>query len=85
MEKYSTWRDSATGIQPFLLPLPTQSNQLPLILKSILYPLSYTLSFIRTLLFLLVLSLHYLLVEVLLKVCVSSSRLDRFFSFTFSS
>ncbi|KAG8934665.1 hypothetical protein FRC02_009492 [Tulasnella sp. 418] len=55
MEKYSTWRDAGTGIQPFLTPVAPQVSS-PLI--PIYRPFGYISGALRTLLLLIPLSLY---------------------------
>ncbi|ORY72733.1 hypothetical protein BCR35DRAFT_333910 [Leucosporidium creatinivorum] len=70
MEKYSNWRDPATGVAPFLVPLPPSTDSLPPIVQFIALPLAWSLGAIRTGLVLLCLLLQAVLVEGLLAVCL---------------
>ncbi|THH33586.1 hypothetical protein EUX98_g559 [Antrodiella citrinella] len=45
MEKFSSYRDPGTGIQPFLTPLPPAGSEL---LATILLPVGYVVGVIRT-------------------------------------
>ncbi|KAF8351547.1 hypothetical protein F5887DRAFT_1069244 [Amanita rubescens] len=58
MEKFSAYRDSGTGIQPFLTPLPPSTDAL----AGLLLPLRYVLATVRTALILVLLVVYVVLV-----------------------
>ncbi|BGP53084.1 hypothetical protein JCM8202_004167 [Rhodotorula sphaerocarpa] len=66
-EKFSRWRDQATGVQPFLYPLPPTPDASPA-LQLLLLPFKAVLGSIRILLVLLLLLAQALIVEGLLRV-----------------
>ncbi|KAM0756237.1 hypothetical protein T439DRAFT_320935 [Meredithblackwellia eburnea MCA 4105] len=70
MEKFSKWRDPATGIAPFLIPLPASTTTIPLPLTLIGLPFVCVFAGLRTLLAVILLLVHWLLVEVLFKICL---------------
>ncbi|KAL8283756.1 hypothetical protein RQP46_005551 [Phenoliferia psychrophenolica] len=70
MEKFSTWRDKATGIAPFMTPLPAATAPTPLPIRILLSPITHILGGVRTALVVLLLGIHFLVVEVLLKICL---------------
>jgi hypothetical protein len=61
MEKFSQWRDPATGIAPFLPPVPTGEPES--IFVVFLRPFIWSLAFSRTLAVFLILVLHFLFVD----------------------
>lgn len=65
--------DPATGVAPFLIPLSPTSANLPLPVKAFIYPLGWLLATVRTFLIVLILLVHFLLIEILLKVLVSKN------------
>ncbi|KAK4683632.1 hypothetical protein P7C73_g6604, partial [Tremellales sp. Uapishka_1] len=60
MEKYSTWRDPATGIQPFLPPIGSSA---PPILLALLFPFRILNAVSRTILLGAIALLHLVIVE----------------------
>ncbi|KAK4699285.1 hypothetical protein P7C70_g6981, partial [Phenoliferia sp. Uapishka_3] len=70
MEKFSKWRDAGTGIAPFITPLPTTTSVTPFPIRLVATPLSWILGGARTAAVVLLLIVHFLLVEVLLKLCL---------------
>ncbi|BGP21854.1 vacuolar protein sorting protein vps66 [Rhodotorula toruloides] len=62
-EKYSRWRDPATGVQPFLAPLPASTDSLPPLIQVVTLPFGTVLGGIRTLLVVLLLLAQTVLVE----------------------
>jgi hypothetical protein len=67
-------QDPATGIAPFLVPLPASTETLPPALKLLAAPLAWTLALIRTALAVLLLALQWVVVELVLSVYVSRAR-----------
>ncbi|BGP12966.1 hypothetical protein JCM10213_006605 [Rhodosporidiobolus nylandii] len=68
MERFSKWRDPATGVAPFLLPLPAGQDALPPAVRFAVFPFAALLGGARTLLVLLLLGAQALLVEGVLRV-----------------
>lgn len=66
-------QDPATGIAPFVPPVPASTAVTPLAIRAVALPLAYALAGLRTLLVVLLLLLQFVLVEVLLQICVRSS------------
>ncbi|KAK4332544.1 hypothetical protein RTBOTA2_000702 [Rhodotorula toruloides] len=62
-EKYSRWRDPATGVQPFLIPLPASTESLPPFVQVVTLPFAAVLGGLRTLLVVLLLLAQTVLVE----------------------
>ncbi|KAG9018659.1 hypothetical protein FRB90_010859 [Tulasnella sp. 427] len=56
MEKFSTWRDPGTGIQPFLTPVPPSQGSSPIL--KVYAPIGYVFGAVRTVLFVLPLALY---------------------------
>jgi hypothetical protein len=67
-------QDPATGVAPFLVPLPPSTDSLPPIVQFVALPLAWSLGAVRTALIALCLLLQAVLVESLLSICVSSRR-----------
>lgn len=67
-------QDPATGVAPFLKPLPPSTDSLPPVVQFIALPLAWALGGVRTGLILLLLLLQAVIVEGLLSVCVSATR-----------
>ncbi|GAA5882406.1 hypothetical protein JCM3774_004301 [Rhodotorula dairenensis] len=65
-EKYSRWRDQATGVQPFLYPLPP-GNEVSTVVELIAWPFGAVAGFVRTLLVVLLLLVQTLMVEGILR------------------
>lgn len=65
-------QDRATGIAPFITPLPAATAPTPLPIRILLAPITYVIGGARTAAVVLILLVHFLLVEALLKICVSS-------------
>lgn len=70
MEKFSKWRDPATGIAPFLYPLPASTDTLPTPLTLLAAPVTWTLAAVRTVLILALLLVNFVLVEIIFSVCL---------------
>ncbi|KAG0664791.1 hypothetical protein C6P46_000928 [Rhodotorula mucilaginosa] len=66
-EKYSRWRDQATGVQPFLYPLPP-GNEVSTVLELIAWPFGAIAGVVRTLLVVLLLVAQTLAVEGILRI-----------------
>ncbi|BGP29057.1 hypothetical protein JCM10296v2_000793 [Rhodotorula toruloides] len=62
-EKYSRWRDPATGVQPFLTPLPASTESLLPLVQAVTLPFTAVLGGLRTLLVVLLLLAQTVLVE----------------------
>ncbi|GAA5980521.1 hypothetical protein JCM10908_001678 [Rhodotorula pacifica] len=66
-EKYSRWRDQATGVQPFLYPLPP-GNEVFTVVQLIAWPFGAIFGALRTLLVVLLLLAQTLMVEGILRL-----------------
>merc|ERR1719487_2440811 len=66
-EKYSRWRDQATGVQPFLYPLPP-GNEVSTVLELIAWPFGAIAGIVRTLLVVLLLLAQTIAVEGILRI-----------------
>ncbi|KAK8864715.1 hypothetical protein IAR55_001969 [Kwoniella newhampshirensis] len=75
MEKYSKWRDPATGIQPFLPPVPPRTVS-PIFI-ALLTPFSVFHSIARTILLAIVALVHIILVEGLCLIFIPLPPLYR--------
>ncbi|KAF8341635.1 uncharacterized protein EI90DRAFT_2965978 [Cantharellus anzutake] len=77
MEKYSGFRDAATGLQPFLNPVPPQTSDA---LPRVVLPIGYLIGAVRTVLVLLVTLLYILLVKGTCMIFLPVPPLYRFVS-----
>ncbi|GAA5985909.1 hypothetical protein JCM11641_004825 [Rhodosporidiobolus odoratus] len=68
MEKFSKWRDAATGVAPFLVPLPASIHPVPPVLTAILFPLQTLKGVLGTTLVLLLLLLQTVLIDGVLLI-----------------
>lgn len=77
MEKFSSFRDPGTGIQPFLVPVPPQERDL---FVTILTPIRAVVAIIRTAVIIVLISIHFVLVHVLGFICRPVPPLQNVFS-----
>ncbi|KAG1833035.1 hypothetical protein EV424DRAFT_1366800 [Suillus variegatus] len=66
MEKFSSFRDPGTGIQPFLAPVPPQERDL---FVTILTPIRAVVAVTRTVVIIVLISIHFVLVHVIGFIC----------------
>ncbi|KAG2077522.1 hypothetical protein BDR04DRAFT_1088574 [Suillus decipiens] len=66
MEKFSSFRDPGTGIQPFLAPVPPQERDLFI---TILIPIKAVVAVTRTAVIIVLISIHFVLVHVIGFIC----------------
>ncbi|CAG8516998.1 10774_t:CDS:2 [Ambispora gerdemannii] len=86
MEKYSRWRDSGTGIQPFLPPVPSrnESNFFKTIGKALSFLLKSVLGLAKFLLVILATLLLFLIVNVLGLLLIKVKTLHRVYHYIFT-
>ncbi|KAK4054778.1 hypothetical protein OIV83_000702 [Microbotryomycetes sp. JL201] len=78
MEKYSKWRDPASGIAPLVVPLPpTAGESTPPIVKLIALPLAWSLGAVRTVLVAALLLIHAIIVQGALKLLLVAPALHQ--------
>ncbi|KAM0793094.1 hypothetical protein ACM66B_000575 [Microbotryomycetes sp. NB124-2] len=77
MEKYSKWRDPASGIAPLVVPLPTSGDSTPPAVKVIALPLAWALGVVRTTLVVLLLLIHAVVIEGALAVLLVAPPLHQ--------
>ncbi|KAG1839080.1 hypothetical protein C8R48DRAFT_621886 [Suillus tomentosus] len=66
MEKFSSFRDPGTGIQPFLAPVPPQERDLFVTIST---PIRAVVAVTRTVVIIVLISIHFVLVHVIGFIC----------------